>query len=94
MRVDEDFLSCNDLGNLAVKMVQSDRHTCYPLVYHLIELALILPVAIAIVEQAFSAMNIVKTKLRNGMNYDWMNNSMVCYIEREIFATIKDDIIL
>ena len=40
------------------------------------------------------AMNIIKTELRNRMNDDWMDNSMVCYIERDIFATIKDDIIL
>ena len=94
VRADEDFLSCNDLGNLAMKMVQSDRHPCYPQVYRLIELALILPVATTTIERAFSAMNIVKTELRNRMNDDWMNNSMVCYIEREIFTTIKDDIIL
>jgi len=64
VRADEDFLSYNDLGNLAVKMVQSDRHTCYPLVYRLIELALILPVATTTVERAFSAMSIVKTELK------------------------------
>ena len=63
MRGDPDFLSCHDLGNLAVKMVQTDRHTAFPLVYRLIELALILPVATTSVERAFSAMNIIKTDL-------------------------------
>ena len=94
VRSDEDFSSCNDLGNLAVKMVQTDRHTCYPLVYRLIELALILPVATATVERAFSAMNIIKTDLRNKMNDEWMNDSMVCYIEREMFKTVEDDVII
>jgi hypothetical protein len=60
-------------------------------VYRLIELALILPVA---VERAFSAMNIIKTELRNKMNDDWVDDSMVCYIERGIFADIEDDVIL
>jgi hypothetical protein len=94
VRSDEEFSRCNDLGNLAIKMVQTDRHTCYPLVYRLIELALILPVATATVERAFLAMNIIKTELRNKMNDEWVDHSMVCYIERGIFADIEDDTIL
>jgi len=42
-------------------------NTSYPLVYRLIELTLILPVATATVERIFSAMSIVKTDLRNKM---------------------------
>ena len=89
-RDDPDFTTCCDLGNLAVKMVQSDRHTCFPLVYRLIELALILPVATATVERAFSAMSIIKSELRNKMNDNWMNHCMICYIERDVFASIED----
>ncbi|CAD6270375.1 unnamed protein product [Miscanthus lutarioriparius] len=91
---DRDFGTCTDLGNLAEKMVQSDRHTHFPLVYRLIELALILPVATSTVERAFSAMNIIKTEQRNKMNDEWMNNSMICYIERDLFASVEDDKIL
>ena len=58
--------------------------------YRLIELALILPVATATVERAFSAMNIIKTERRNKMNDEWMNNSMICYIERDLFVSIED----
>jgi hypothetical protein len=91
---DKDFGTCTDLGHLAEKMVESDRHTSFPLVYRLIELALILPVATATVERAFSAMNIIKTERRNKMNDDWTNHSMICYIERDLFASIKDEPIL
>nr|XP_034591863.1 zinc finger MYM-type protein 1-like [Setaria viridis] len=91
---DEEFCTCIDLGSLAEKMVQTDIHTHFPLVYRLIELALILPVATATVERAFSAMNIIKTDRRNKMNDDWMNDSMLCYIERDLFAFIEDDKIL
>jgi hypothetical protein len=63
-------------------------------VYRLIELAFILPVATTSVERAFSAMNIIKTELRNRMNDDWMNYNMVCYIERDVFHSINDDDIL
>ena len=60
----------------------------FPLVYRLIELGLLLPVATASVERAFSAMKIIKTELRSKMYNDWLDDLMVCYIEREIFKGI------
>jgi hypothetical protein len=30
-------------------------------------------------------MKIIKTELRNKMTNDWLNDLMVCYIEREIY---------
>jgi len=72
-------------------MVQTERDTTFPLVYRLIELALILPVATTTVERVFSAMNIIKTERRNKMDDDWLNSSMMCYIERDLFASIEDE---
>ena len=46
-------------------MVEMKKNVSYPLVYALVTLALILPVATATVERAFSAMNIIKNRLRN-----------------------------
>jgi hypothetical protein len=46
-------------------MVELKRHIVF---YRLIELALVLPVATASVERAFSAMKIIKTELRNKMS--------------------------
>lgn len=91
MRDDLDFITCNDLGDLAVRLVRTERHLVFPLVYRLIELALILPVATASVERAFSAMNIIKTELRNKTGDEWLNHRMVCYIERDVFVTIEDE---
>jgi hypothetical protein len=82
------------VGDLAIKMMQTDRHTTFPLVYRLVELALILPVTTATIERAFSAMKIVKIDLRNKMGSDWLNHRMVCYIERDIFSSIPNDQIL
>jgi hypothetical protein len=48
-------------------MVQLERHIIFSIVCHLIELALILPVATATVERAFLTMEIIKTELRNKM---------------------------
>ncbi|XBI70122.1 hypothetical protein VPH35_064686 [Triticum aestivum] len=88
------LMNCNDLGHLAMKMVLSNMHTTFPLVYRLVELGLILHVATAIVERAFSAMSIIKTDLRNMMCDDWLNHKMVCYIERDVFVSIEESKII
>ncbi|XP_042472157.1 zinc finger MYM-type protein 1-like [Zingiber officinale] len=80
-----------DLGNLAKKMVETDKNTIFSLVYRLIELALVLPIATASVERVFSAMKIIKIDLRNRMGDEWMNNSLVVYIEKDIFSTIENE---
>jgi len=84
------FSSCENFQSLAMKMVQTEKHFVFPLVYKLIELALILPVSTASVERAFSAMKIIKTKLRNKVNNVWLNDLMICYTEREIFKSLDD----
>ncbi|KAI5314849.1 hypothetical protein L3X38_044025 [Prunus dulcis] len=60
MRTMTDFSQLKGIGSLARKMVEKGLHRTYNYVYLLIRLALTLPVAIASVERAFSAMNIVK----------------------------------
>jgi hypothetical protein len=67
----EEFKACCDLASLSKTMVQLERHIVFPLVYQIIELALLLPVATATVERAFSAMKIIKTELRNKMFDGW-----------------------
>ncbi|XP_042437182.1 uncharacterized protein LOC122023161 [Zingiber officinale] len=89
-----EFSMTKDLGSLAKKMVETGKNTIFPLVYRLIELALVLPVATASVERVFSAMKIIKTDLRNRMGDEWMNDSLVVYIEKDIFATIENEQIL
>ncbi|XP_058765173.1 uncharacterized protein LOC131638619 [Vicia villosa] len=84
------FTSCEDVQSLAMKMVQTEKYLVFPLVYKLIELALILPVSTASVERAFSAMKIIKSNLRNKINDIWFNDLMICYTEREIFKSLKD----
>lgn len=82
-------------NNTSIKFKpNSSRHTIFPLVYRLIELALVLPVAATTVEKASSDMNIVKTGLTNKMGDEWLNHHMFCYIEKDIFASIEIDKIL
>ena len=65
------------------------KNVSYLLVYSLVTLTLILPVATATVERAFSAMNIIKNRLHNRIGDQWMNNCLVTYIEKDIFKTIE-----
>jgi hypothetical protein len=89
-RVD-DFIACHDLGSFAIKMAQTEKHLAFPLVYRLIELALLLPVATSSVERAFFAINIIKIDLRNKMSDDWLNDLIMCYIEKDIFRNLECD---
>ena len=63
-------------------MVETKKNVVYPLVYLLVTLALTLPVVTATVERAFSAMKIVKNRLLSRMSDQWMNDSLIVYIER------------
>lgn len=67
MRMNVEASELQGLGDISMKMVQTRRDVAYPLVYKLVTLALILPVATSTVERAFSAMNIIKNRLRNRM---------------------------
>ena len=64
---DNNFSGLKGIGELARKLVGIKKDKLYSLVYLLVTLALILPVATTRVERAFSAMNFVKNRLRNRM---------------------------
>jgi hAT family C-terminal dimerisation region len=54
------------------------------MVDRLLRLLLTLPVSTASAERAFSTMKIVKTRLRNRMEDDFLADNLVVYIEKEI----------
>ena len=89
MQSTEEFSAFRGIGQLVEKMVKMKKNVSYRLVYSLVTLALILLVAIAIVERAFSVMNIIKNRLRNQIRDQWMNDCLVTFIEKDIFKTIK-----
>ncbi|KAI5338278.1 hypothetical protein L3X38_017549 [Prunus dulcis] len=94
MRSSSDFSQLEGISSLAEKMVEKGMHETFPFVYLLLTLALVLPVATASVERAFSAMNIIKNPLRNRMGDQWLNDSLIVYIERDVFACIDNEIIM
>ncbi|XP_023742919.2 uncharacterized protein LOC111891063 [Lactuca sativa] len=84
VRGDARFNNLKGIGNLAKMMVETNKHTIYPMVYLLLKLALILPVATSTVERAFSAMKLIKNDLRNKMSDQFMNDCLVSYIEKDV----------
>ncbi|XP_060171361.1 uncharacterized protein LOC132602558 isoform X1 [Lycium barbarum] len=91
---DKRFFNKKGITDLAKVLVQSELHQTWPLVYLLIKLTLILPVATASVERAFSSMKYIKNELRSSMSDEFLNGCLVCYVERGIFATISNDAII
>ncbi|XP_071722638.1 uncharacterized protein [Rutidosis leptorrhynchoides] len=82
MRDNDEFSSLKGISDLSEKLVETGRSIVYPLVYQLVKLALILPVATATVERTSSAIKIVKNQLHNRMGDAWMNDLLVTYIEK------------
>ena len=94
MRGNATFSKLTNIGDLVKMTVKVGIHTTFHLEYLFTELVLVLPVATATVERAFSAMNIVKTDLRNKMGDDFLTDCLVCYIEKDVFRSIDNEVII
>ena len=91
MRQDDRISCLENLVDLSVKLVETNRHKVYDLVYLLIKLVLLLPVATTSVERAFSGMDFVKTKQRNKMTDSLLDDCLVTFIERDILDEVDED---
>ncbi|XP_065621341.1 uncharacterized protein LOC136064068 [Quercus suber] len=90
----DEFLELKGIGDLARKMVETKKDVIYPLVYLLVKLVLILPIATATVERSFSAMKYIKNELRNRREDQWLNNFLTVYIEKNIARRIDNESIM
>ncbi|XP_021311987.1 uncharacterized protein LOC110433750 [Sorghum bicolor] len=90
MLADERFKNVRTLAELSVKLVETSKCERHEVVYKLLKLVLVLPVATASVERVFSVMNYVKNKLRNKIGDQYLNDCLVTFIEREFFLRVKD----
>jgi hypothetical protein len=75
-------------------MAKHDKDVCYPLVYRLLKLVLVLPVATATVERCFSALNLVKTDLSNKIGDDHLSHRLTCYVEKEILREVTNEAVV
>ncbi|KAH0681950.1 hypothetical protein KY289_019702 [Solanum tuberosum] len=72
-KCDSKFLNLKGIKDLAKVMIETKQDQTWSLVYLLVKLTLIIPVATASVERAFSSMKYIKNDLRNRMDEDILN---------------------
>jgi len=94
VRGDPNFAKLKGFSDLCATLVKTNKCTTFNVVYKLVKLALILPVATASVERVFSSMKYAKSQLSNKMGDPWLNDRLVTYIERDVLKTISNDVIL
>ncbi|KAH9793908.1 TTF-type domain-containing protein [Citrus sinensis] len=83
-----EFSELNGIGDLAQKMVETNKHKVFSLVYLLVTLALLLPIATTTVARVFSAMNYVKNRLQSRMEDEWLNDNLIMYIEKKMYLIV------
>ncbi|XP_052627808.1 uncharacterized protein LOC111880587 [Lactuca sativa] len=88
---DERFTTLKGIFELSRLMVSTGKHRSYPLVYKLLKLALILPVATASVERCISKMKLLKTDLRNKIGDEFLNDALLCYVETEALVKVDNE---
>jgi len=82
------------LAEFSRKLVQTKKHLSFPHLHLLLKLALILPVSTATVERVFSAMKFIKTKLRNRISDEFLNDTVITYFELDLFQSLSNDDIM
>jgi len=90
----ESFQNMSTISELCRGLAETNKSQHYHLIDRLIRLVLTLPVSTATTERTFSAMKHVKTVLRNKMEEEFLADSMMIYIERELVEDIDSDSII
>ncbi|KAL6213357.1 hypothetical protein ACLB2K_012804 [Fragaria x ananassa] len=91
MRSDPKFKNMEFISDLCRTLVQIRKSEFFPMLYRLICLVLTIPVYNATTERAFSAMNIIKNKLRSKMRDKYLGDCMVLYIEKEYVESVTNE---
>jgi len=89
-----DFQNMSTLSELCRGLADLGKSKIYPLIDRLIRLVLTLPVSTATTERAFSAMKLIKTRLRSRMEDEFLADHMVVYIEKEIAKNFTSEMIM
>jgi hypothetical protein len=88
------FQNMSTLSELCRGLAISGKSKIYNLIDRLIHLVLTLPVSTATTERAFSAMKLVKTRLRSWMEDEFIADHLVVYIKKEIVKDFMTEIIM
>ncbi|KAL4553962.1 hypothetical protein LXL04_039920 [Taraxacum kok-saghyz] len=89
-----DYKLLTSISDLCQWLIKTGRTSNFDLIYRVASLILILPVSTATTERSFSAMSLIKTRLRNKMEDEFLNDSLILYFERELAEKISLETIL
>ena len=74
-----------------IMLVETKKQVSYDLVYTLLKVTLLLSMATASVQRVFSAMSLVKYKLRNSMSDGVFNHCLVIFMDRDVSLKVSED---
>ena len=83
-----NFKKLSSISELCQWLVKTRKSLFYPYIYRLITLVLTLPVSTATTERVFSAMNIIKNRLCNKMEDDFLMDSMIFTLRRRLLQNL------
>ena len=90
----DEFLELKGIGDLARKMMETNKDVIYPLIYLLVKLVLTIPIATTTIKRSFSAMKYIENELCNQMGDQWMNDCLTVYIKKDIARKIDNESIM
>ncbi|KAG5579724.1 hypothetical protein H5410_050351 [Solanum commersonii] len=90
----DKFSNLQGIRDLTKALVEANLAETYSLVYLLVKLTLILHVATTTVERAFLSMKHIKNEVRHNIGNQYLNDYLVCYIERDVFTNVSNDVII
>jgi hAT family C-terminal dimerisation region len=94
IRTHSDLQNSSSLADLTTGLVKVGKASIYSMVDRLLRLVITLPISTATTERVFSAMKLIKMRLRNWMGDGFLRDYMVVYTEKEIADKfISDEII-
>jgi len=87
-------MTLSTMLELCQSLARTGKSRTFYLIDRLIRLILTLPVSTTTTERSFSAMKIIKTRLRNKMEDEFLVDNMIIYIEKEIAENFSSDSII
>ena len=91
---DPEFKKLKSLSELSQWLVRTGNSEHYKLVYRMVRLVLTFLVSTATTKRAFSAMKVFKTNRQNKMENDFLTDSLMLYIEKDIVSISNLDSII
>jgi len=93
-RQDSNLKTLSTMQKLCTCLATTKKSEVYYLIDRLLRLIMTFLVSTATTKKSFFAMKIIKNKLRNKMEAEFLASTMIIYIERDIATNFSSDSII